>query len=208
MYTFIYVLLVISIILCYLFTLVLMAMEMGFWVSSEKEGRYQIACFLVYVTAPLLLFNGIKSSILILIILPILLFIIQFLFFKSYWKDLADSLICKRNFFLVIVATIGLLFGYRACDNYVQKYEWEHSTPYCVVRYETRIEQEEEYEIINDTSVYLGKVDVEKKYVILSDSSAHCIEETKRNAKKVHHSALGDTVWVFKGKIVTKPKGL
>lgn len=208
MYTFLGITVVMMAVLCVIWGLLYAGFIWHFWANGYDEKRSDKIWMFVCLLALIFYANGWHQLNLWLIIPSGIVLLLNFVLFRKRWQEY------KKDFFGegIILAILGGLtmsiVAYKHFEKMQQEYAWEHAETYKVIRFETVTETEDDYISVGGeypTLQNIGTVDVQCKYVILSDGNAYCIEKNKGNIKTVYCSQVEDSMRVFNGKIVTNP---
>lgn len=208
MYTFLGTMVVVSAILSVILLLFYAGFIWHFWISGYDEKRSDKIWLFVFMIAFGVYINGWHHTNLWLIIPSGIVLLLNFALFRKRWQEYKKDFIGELAVLSLLVGLTLSIFSCRRFEKTQQEYAWEHAETYKVIRFETMTETEDDYITLGDEypiSYKSGTIDVERKYVILSDGNAYCIEKNKGNIKTVYCSQVEDSMRVFNGKIVTNP---
>lgn len=208
MYTFLGTMVVVSAILSVILLLFYAGFIWHFWANGYDEKRSDKIWLLVFMIAFGIYANGWHQLNLWLIIPSGIVLLLNFVLFRKRWQEYKRDFIGEWAFLSLLVGLTLSIFSCRHFEKAQQEYAWEHAETYKVIRFETVTETEDDYISVGGeypTLQNIGTVDVQCKYVILSDGNAYCIEKNKGNIKTVYCYQVEDSMRVFNGKIVTNP---
>lgn len=208
MYTFYGIFSVLTAVISVVLFLIYGAFIWHFWVHGFDEKRSDKIWLMVFLIALCVYVNGLGKMNLWLSVPSGTVLLLHIFLFTKRWREYAKDFF-GRWIVLIFLAALSLtICTHLYFEEQQRTYAWEHADVYKVVRFETVTETEDDYITIGDefpVSYKSGTVDVECKYVILSDGNAYCIEKNKGNQKKVYYPLIEDSIRVFNGKIVTGP---
>lgn len=201
MYTFLTVAVAVCVILGMLLLVVLVFLQTGFWICYDDSKKRDIFPWLLFCFSLIGFYDGIELGLPVISIITGIILLSQFFFFDNHWREFEHNAFTKKTFLVMTLSFMLLMVMYGVTENYRVHYRWNNSSVFTVSKIEQDVVRENNYEIVGTeqpAAVLLGKVDVRKYYIRLSNGERLEVQDPQS-----YH--IGDTVHIFRNEMVQKP---